>query len=118
MITNNREMRGLNAKFRGKSQATDVLTFPAPASLTGFAGDIAISFDIAARNARNLGHSVQQEIQVLALHGILHLAGYDHESDQGEMAGREQRLRTRLALPTGLIERNSSRKKSPRAARA
>src|SRR5207302_10022680 len=59
MITNNREMRSLNAKFRGKSQATDVLTFPAPASLTGFAGDIAISFDIAARNARTLRHSVQ-----------------------------------------------------------
>ena len=106
MITSSREMRSLNRRFRGESRTTDVLSFPAPASVN-FAGDIAISLDIAARNARSLGHSVAQEIQILVLHGILHLAGYDHESDGGEMANKERRLRAKLALPGGLIERSS-----------
>ena len=105
MVTHSREMRSLNARFRGKNQATDVLSFPSPTAGNGFAGDIAVSLDIAARNARSLGHSVSQEIQILVLHGILHLAGYDHEHDDGEMATQEVRLRRRLALPTGLIER-------------
>jgi probable rRNA maturation factor len=105
MVTHSREMRSLNARFRGKDQATDVLSFPPPALDKGFAGDIAVSIDIAARNARSLGHSLGQEVQILVLHGILHLAGYDHEGDQGEMAGRERRLRRRFKLPTGLIER-------------
>jgi len=111
MITNSREMQELNSRFRGKTQPTDVLSFPAPVSNNGFAGDIAISYDIAGRNAKELGHSVMQELKVLVLHGILHLAGYDHESDAGEMARYEQRLRSRLALPLGLIERNSRRRK-------
>ena len=106
MVTGSREMRSLNSRFRGKSQATDVLSFPPPALSNGFAGDIAVSLDIATRNARSLGHSVGQEVQILVLHGILHLAGYDHEEDQGEMAAREVRLRRRFKLPTGLIERS------------
>jgi probable rRNA maturation factor len=105
MVTNSREMRSLNSRFRGKNQATDVLSFPAPALGNGFAGDIAVSLDIAARNARSLGHSIRQEVQILVLHGILHLAGYDHEGDTGEMAAKERRLRRRFKLPTGLIER-------------
>jgi len=109
MVTESREMRSLNSRFRGKSRATDVLSFPPPALGNGFAGDIAVSLDIAARNARSLGHSLGQEIQILVLHGILHLAGYDHEDDDGEMAQREVRLRRRLGLPTGLIERSKTR---------
>jgi probable rRNA maturation factor len=105
MVTDSREMRSLNSRFRGKSQATDVLSFPPPVLGNGFAGDIAVSLDIATRNARSLGHSLDQEVQILVLHGILHLAGYDHEEDQGEMAAREVRLRQRFKLPTGLIER-------------
>jgi len=108
MVTGSREMRSLNLRFSGKSRATDVLSFPAPAFVNGFAGDIAVSLDIAARNARALGHSVAEEVRILALHGVLHLAGYDHEDDQGAMAKKEQSLRKRLALPTGLIERNSA----------
>jgi probable rRNA maturation factor len=105
LITDNREMRSLNSRFRGKDYATDVLSFPA-ASFTGnTAGDIAINTDIATRNARDLGHSVSKEIKILALHGLLHLAAYDHESDGGEMARRELQLRQHMALPTGLIER-------------
>ena len=105
MVTHSREMRSLNSRFRGKDQATDVLSFPPPVLDNGFAGDIAVSIDIAARNARSLGHSLAQEVQILVLHGILHLAGYDHKDDEGEMAAREVRLRRRLKLPASLIER-------------
>ena len=71
-----------------------------------FAGDIAISAEIASAKAASLGHSAAQEIKILALHGVLHLAGYDHENDNGEMAGKEAKLRRSLGLPVGLIERN------------
>jgi probable rRNA maturation factor len=108
LVTDSREMRSLNSRFRGKNQATDVLSFPPPALGDGFAGDIAVSLDIATRNARSLGHSLGQEVQILVLHGILHLAGYDHEGDEGKMAGRERQLRRRFGLPTGLIEREES----------
>jgi probable rRNA maturation factor len=119
LITGNSGIRKLNARFRGKNLATDVLSFPAAASVDNFAGDIAISLNIAAHNARLFGHSVSDEIRILILHGILHLAGYDHESDRGEMAKKEIMLRRRFALPTGLIERGSkatARKKSAKAA--
>ena len=107
MLTSNREMRALNSRFRGTARATDVLSFPAPASASGFAGDIAISVEIAAANAKQLGHSTTREIEVLILHGILHLAEYDHERDHGEMARKELALQARLALPGGLIDRSS-----------
>jgi len=111
LVTTSRELRVLNKRFRGKDTPTDVLSFPSIfGSVQGFAGDIAISGDIAARNARQLGHSAADEIRVLALHGVLHLAGYDHEHDHGEMARTEQRLRKSLGLPVTLIERIS---KSP-----
>jgi probable rRNA maturation factor len=109
----------LNARFRAKDRATDVLSFPVGSGANDFAGDIAISLDIAADNARRLGHSVSEEIRILILHGILHLAGYDHEKDQGEMARKEFLLRRRFALPTALIERGSKpslRKKSAKRA--
>ena len=109
LITGNSNIRQLNARFRGKKQSTDVLSFPAASPANGFAGDIAVSLDVAAVNARLLGHSVSDEIRILILHGILHLAGYDHESDRGEMAEKEILLRRRFALPTGLIERSSRR---------
>lgn len=106
LVTSSRELQRLNQRFRRKNQPTDVLSFPATLGLIdGFAGDVAISAEIAARNAQRLGHAVAEEIKILALHGVLHLAGYDHEHDQGEMARREERLRISLGLPTGLIER-------------
>ena len=107
VVTNSRQLRRLNQRFRGKDRATDVLSFPAICPPTnGFAGDIAISVEIAAQNARHLGHTAGEEIKILALHGILHLAGYDHEQDKGEMAVKEARLRKALGLPAGLIERS------------
>ncbi|HZQ20178.1 MAG TPA: rRNA maturation RNase YbeY [Terriglobales bacterium] len=111
LITGDSNMRQLNSRFRGKNSATDVLSFPAAES-NGFAGDIAVSFSFASRNARALGHSVADEIRILILHGILHLAGYDHEKDRGEMEAKETALRRKLALPTGLIERSSRTGKS------
>ena len=105
LVTTSQELRALNRRFRKKDKTTDVLSFP-PMFDQGFAGDIAISADIAARNAKLLGHSAAEEVKILVLHGALHLAGYDHESDKGEMARVERRLRKTLALPLGLIERN------------
>ncbi|MFY9560475.1 MAG: rRNA maturation RNase YbeY [Terriglobales bacterium] len=111
LVTSNVELRSLNRRFRGQDRPTDVLSFPAlPGLNTGYAGDIAISAEIAAHNARALGHSTAEEIKILALHGILHLRGYDHERDQGRMARREQKLRRDLRLPVGLIERASAAK--------
>jgi probable rRNA maturation factor len=113
LVTGSSELRSLNRRFRGKDQPTDVLSFPpGPIFVNGLAGDIAISVDIAKQNARRLGHSAAQEIKILALHGVLHLVGYDHESDHGAMAGKETKLRRSLGLPLGLIERNM--KKSPK----
>jgi probable rRNA maturation factor len=108
LVTSNRELQGLNRRFRGKNKPTDVLSFPAmPGLMRGFAGDVAISAEIAALNARRLGHTAGEEIRILALHAVLHLAGYDHELDDGEMERKETRLRKSLGLPVGLIERRA-----------
>jgi probable rRNA maturation factor len=110
LITDNSEMRNLNRRFRAKDAPTDVLSFPAVPGLPGkLAGDLAISLDIAAENAKQLGHTVEDEIKILILHGVLHLAGYDHESDNGKMARKEAQLRVGLKLPVTLIERAASR---------
>ncbi|MGA9797810.1 MAG: rRNA maturation RNase YbeY [Terriglobales bacterium] len=114
LVTSSAELRSLNRRFRGKDQPTDVLSFPpGPIFVNGLAGDIAISSDIARQNARRLGHSAAQEIKILALHGVLHLVGYDHETDQGTMAVKETQLRRALGLPLGLIERNEKMGKGP-----
>ncbi len=115
LVTTSAEVRSLNRRFRGKNKATDVLSFPAELLGAGkriLAGDIAISADVAAQNADSLGHSVAEEVKILALHGILHLAGFDHDRDSGQMARKELVLRLRFKLPTGLIERagNSGRR--------
>jgi probable rRNA maturation factor len=108
LVTGSSEMRVLNRRFGGEDKPTDVLSFPALAQIEGgkFAGDVAVCADIAARNALRLGHSAVEEVEILTLHGVLHLAGYDHESDNGRMARKESKLRRELGLPTGLIERN------------
>jgi probable rRNA maturation factor len=108
LVTTSRELQALNDRYRKRNKATDVLSFPPMPGLRGeLAGDVAISAEIAKRSARQLGHSVTQEIKILALHGILHLAGYDHENDRGQMARKETQLRTLFSLPNGLIERSA-----------
>jgi len=109
LVTSNAELRSLNRRFRGKDQPTDVLSFPAADRKKAHAGDIAISGVMADQNARALGHSAAEEVKVLVLHGVLHLRGYDHESDGGQMARREQKLRRALGLCVGLIERAGPR---------
>lgn len=109
LLTTDTAIRRLNRQFRGKNNATDVLSFPASApGPLEIAGDLAISIPTALRQAGERGHSLTIEIKVLMLHGLLHLDGYDHETDKGEMARREQKLRARLRLPQGLIERTMS----------
>jgi probable rRNA maturation factor len=102
-IVSDRRMRALNRQFRGKDAVTDVLSFPAEDR--GFLGDIVIAAGVSQRQAREAGHSVQTELRVLALHGLLHLLGYDHEGDDGKMARAEARLRKKAGLQEGLIER-------------
>ena len=92
-----------NLRFRGKNQVTDVLSFPDGEGL--HLGDILISAPQARRQAKRLGHSVNQELRILLLHGLLHLLGYDHERDHGRMRRLEQSWRRRFGLPAGLIER-------------
>jgi probable rRNA maturation factor len=106
LLTSSAEMKSLNRRFRGKDKPTDVLSFPAEADAKRqFAGEIAISAEIATKNANALGHSPAEEVKILVLHGVLHLRGYDHECDNGQMARRERQLRAKLHLPLGLIER-------------
>ncbi len=115
LVTDNRELRSLNRRFRHKGTPTDVLSFPAGAgAVSDFAGDIAISADIAAANALQLGHSAIEEIKILILHGVLHLAGYDHEHDNGTMQRKEVQLRRAFKLPLGLIERHNRDRKPKR----
>jgi len=104
LLTTDAAIKKLNRRFRSKNSATDVLSFPA-SGLGGIAGDLAISVTTAVGQAAEQGHSLATEIKVLILHGLLHLAGFDHEVDDGKMARRERVLRARLRLPLGLIER-------------
>ena len=104
LIARDAELQRLNREFRGKDYPTDVLSFPSRQTL-GFLGDVAISFDHARRQAAEYGHEVGQEIEILMLHGVLHLLGMDHEKDRGRMARAENKWRAALGLPRGLIER-------------
>ena len=116
LLTSDAEIKTLNRQFRKKNKATDVLSFPAPEEIfEQHAGDLAISLDTAGRQAASFGHSLADEIRVLMLHGLLHLAGMDHEIDKGEMAAREAELRKDLKLPATLIERVSQPAKKRRA---
>ena len=99
------QVRALNRRFRREDAPTDVLSFPS--DVRGYLGDIVIAGGVARRQAAEVGHRLQDELKVLALHGLLHLLGYDHERDDGRMARVEQRLRKRGGLGSGLIERGS-----------
>jgi probable rRNA maturation factor len=118
LLTTDGALRKMNRQFRGKDKATDVLSFPAlepsqvsksrpgpPGNQEKLAGDLAISVERAQSQGTACGHSLTMEIKILMLHGLLHLSGYDHERDAGEMARRERVLRGRLGLKQGLVER-------------
>lgn len=99
-LVRDRKIRELNLRFRGKNHATDVLSFPAgepgDGVATDYLGDIVISADTAVRQAKEASHSVERELSELVIHGVLHLCGYDHETDQGEMNRLELKLRRKL----------------------
>ena len=101
------KVKALNKRFRGIDKPTDVLSFPTDAKRDENLGDIAIARGMARKQAKSLGHSLAVEFRVLALHGLLHLLGYDHEVDGGRMARVEARLRRKAGLPLGLIARSS-----------
>lgn len=103
LITGSARVQELNRRFRRKNKPTDVISFPHTEG-----GDIAISVDIACQNARIYGHGTADELKILILHGMLHLAGYDHERDNGHMAAKEAQLRAQLKLPSSLIDRTNS----------
>jgi len=103
-ITGDADLRRLNREFRGLDYATDVLSFPA-APPARHLGDVAISLGRARAQAREFGHDIEHEVEILMLHGVLHLLGFDHETDSGRMARAEKRWRARLGLAAGLIER-------------
>lgn len=104
-LTNDRRMRRLNRDFRGRDRTTDVLSFPFQAEAferetdqSEFLGDIMISVEQAARQATENDLTLERELRQLVLHGLLHLCGYDHERDGGEMNRTEMRLRRRLGV--------------------
>ena len=106
LLTSDDELKSLNRAYRGKNKPTDVLSFPTPPEISAtHAGDLAISLDTAARQAASYNHSLDVEVRILLLHGLLHLAGQDHETDSGEMAALETELRSTLGLPNSLIHR-------------
>ena len=109
LLSDDPTLRRLNKSFRGKNKSTDVLSFPTPAEIAqAQAGDLAISLETAARHAAAHGHPLTDEVKILLLHGLLHLSGEDHETDNGEMAAREATLRRELRLPATLIERTTT----------
>jgi probable rRNA maturation factor len=124
-VVSDARIRALNRNYRGKDRATDVLSFPMQAQASrrarrsphirlqsetpAFLGDIVIARGVAKRQAQRAGHAERTEWRVLALHGLLHLLGYDHETDRGTMARTEARLRRKGGLGRGLIERDGPR---------
>jgi probable rRNA maturation factor len=105
-VVSDGRVRQLNRQYRETDQPTDVLSFPADEP--GYLGDVVIARGVARRQARAAGHSLSTELRVLALHGLLHLLGYDHETDGGQMRRIERRLRQAGGLREGLIERGHS----------
>jgi probable rRNA maturation factor len=117
VIVSDRAIRELNRTFRHKDYATDVLSFPSgeerrKRGLRPNLGDIAISATTASRSAQDNGWSIDLELRALALHGVLHLMGYDHETDRGQMARAERTWGRRLGLPKTLIARQSAGKRT------
>lgn len=119
LLTSDAELKRLNRAFRNKNKATDILSFPAPPEIAEHhAGDLAISLETAARQAAQFGHTLGEEIRILILHGLLHLYGLDHETDEGEMASHEAELRATLKLTTSLIARVGPKKSAAKKSAA
>ncbi len=114
VIVDDEMMLALNSEHRGKESTTDVLSFPMEAPFTEQSifgmplGSIIIAASFVKEEAKNLGHSEQDELSLLFIHGMLHLLGFDHEVDDGEMRAREKELIEEFGLPKSLILRTES----------
>ncbi len=106
IFVNNEQIQKINLEFRSKDYPTDVLSFPLENIPHAPLGSIVISIDKAIEVSQNLDHKLEDEISLLFIHGFLHLSGYDHEMDEGEMRKEEERLVKRFNLPKSLIVRN------------
>ena len=107
ILTNNSAIQALNKEHRGIDKATDVLSFPLEEVPFMPLGTVVISVDKVKEKAAELGHSEEDELKLLFIHGLLHLLGYDHETDDGEMRRKEQEIIEKLNLPNSLILRNA-----------
>ncbi|NPA04285.1 MAG: rRNA maturation RNase YbeY [Epsilonproteobacteria bacterium] len=107
IILSDEEIQELNHKFRGINKPTDVLSFPLQQVAGAMLGSVVISADNVKRVAKELGHSPQEEVALLFIHGVLHLLGFDHEKDEGEMRKKEEELIKKFNLPKSLIVRNN-----------
>ncbi len=111
IITDDETMQALNSEHRGKASSTDVLSFPLETPFTEQTvfdmplGSIVIAKRYVVQKAKELGHSIQDELSLLFIHGMLHLLGFDHETDEGEMRVRESELISQFGLPKSLIVR-------------
>ena len=106
LLCDDATIRKLNREHREIDRATDVLSFPLEGNLPGQPlGSLVISLDHVTRKARELGHAPEEELALLFIHGLLHLLGYDHENDDGEMRAEEAKLIRRFGLPESLIVR-------------
>lgn len=105
LIVDAATIQELNRDYRGKDKATDVLSFPVEDFPHSPLGSIIINHELSKEKAEELGHSIEEEITLLFIHGLLHLLGYDHECDNGEMRAKEEALIEAYHLPQSLIVR-------------
>jgi len=106
ILTNDGEIRKMNKEFRGIDKATDVLSFPLEDTPGAMLGVIVISLDKVLEAAQKFDHSPSEELPLLFIHGLLHLLGYDHEVDNGDMRKKEEEIIKKFGLPKSLIVRN------------
>lgn len=106
VLTDNETIQDLNRQFRDKDEPTDVLSFPYETMPGAPLGSIIVSIDFAKQKANELGHAIHEEIALLFTHGLLHVLGYDHETDNGEQRAEEARILNSFGFPSSLIARN------------
>jgi probable rRNA maturation factor len=113
IITDNKGITALNTQYRQKHEPTDVLSFPMMNTIPNTPlGAIVISKEFVEEKSRELGHSIQEELTLLFIHGLLHLVGYDHETDEGQMRNKEEILINAWCLPKSLIVRTEEKRDS------
>ena len=106
IFCNSKQIQEINKNFRQKNEPTDVLSFPLDFMPNMPLGSVVINIDFVKKESKNLNHNEDDEIKLLFIHGVLHLLGYDHEKDSGQMREKEEELIKKFSLPKSLIVRN------------